>query len=209
MMISVVRPASTTASIDNLAELLWSTDPKLNTFMFRDNSTLLKILGREWPSKEGLLSHNQAFVAGDGADFHGVLIGHTAHEYAKNFEASVRLQTEPLENDEAAHLEAALKWMDRLFPAPPDRSHYILEFAISRSARGAGLAAQFMRAAEQRARRSGCKRLCPDVAADNEAVGFYKHIGFEVEIETRVPFLHEKHGIGLHFQMVRNLDDLS
>lgn len=201
-MTIMIKPAPRNVSPHELADLLWSTDPKLNGYMFGTMSTLHKLIDSEWPGEKGLFSHKQAFTALDGDDIVGLLIGHTDEEYTANFDFSCANQPVALGGSKAAEMEAALLWMDRLFPAPRAGSYYILEFAVSPQAQGAGVATLLFQAASTQAAAKGCAQICLDVAADNEAVGFYRHLGFLTEVETRVPMLDEKHGIGLHLHMV-------
>ena len=198
-------PASRHALTRDLTDLMWSTDPVLHRYMFGRRPTLNKVLDREWPGDHGLLSHAHAFSALAGMRQVGLLIGHTTSEYAENFDHSVTHQADALTAEEAAHLRSALLWMDRLFPAPLPESYYILEFAISPRARGTGLACRLLDLAETRARMQECVRLSLDVAADNGAVGFYTHLGFRTEVETRLPALDEAHGIGSHLHMEREI----
>ena len=204
-MTYAARPADAAIPPDHLADLLWNTDPKLNAFMFRTRETLLDILRAEWPETRGLLCHRHAFTVMDGASVLGLMVGHTAAEYGANFEAAQEIQMRHLSQDDAGYLAKALFWMDRLFPTPRADSYYILELSTAASAQGSGIASHLLDAAEARAISCGCTHLALDVAADNAAVGFYRHKGFEVEIETRVPHLHETCGIGLHLHMSRPL----
>lgn len=201
----MTQAASSSVAPGQLADLLWSTDPKLNGYMFGSIPVLHKVIGHEWPDDHGLLCHRQAFTASRGDSVAGLLIGHTDDEYESNFEHSTRHQPEALEPDEAAHLRAALFLMDRLFPVPRPQSYYVLEFAVLPQAQGEGVAMGLLEAAEARARERRCARLCLDVAADNAAVGFYRHVGFRVDVETRIPALDAAHGIGLHLHMEREI----
>lgn len=201
----VVEPASRTASPQALANLLWSTDPILNGYMFGTMPTLHKLINAEWPGDKGLFSHKQAMTASQDGNIVGLLIGHTEKEYVENFDFSVILQPEALDGAEADHIELALYWMDRLFPVPRPGSYYILEFAVSPLAQGAGVAGQLYQAAKAQALAQGCTQICLDVAANNDAVSFYQHLGFHIDVETRVPILEKKHGIGVHLHMVCNI----
>jgi ribosomal protein S18 acetylase RimI-like enzyme len=201
----VTGPASKNVLPQDLADLLWSTDPKLNGYMFGTMPTLHKIIQSEWSGDAGLFSHRQAFTAARDGDILGLLIGHTEDEYARNFDVSSSQQPAALAREDAAHLAAALFWMDRLFPVPRPGSYYILEFAVSPQAQGAGIASQLFNAAEARAIERGCAQICLDVAADNAAVDFYRHLGFQTDVETRIPVLDENHGIGRHLHMVRDI----
>lgn len=208
MVVSVQRAAPDIPP-HALADLLWGTDPKLNAYMFRTRETLYRILQGEWPADRGMLCHRHALTVTDGAVLSGLLVGHTAQDWPENFEASLDIQTRSLTEAEAVYLADAIYWMDRLFPTPRERSYYVLELATAPQAQGQGLASHLLDAAMARAREKGCGSICLDVAADNEAVGFYRHKGFHVEIETRVPYLADTHGIGRHLHMVRALDAVS
>lgn len=201
--IKAARPDDSSARI---ADLIWSTDPELMNFMFDDVSVFQRAIKREWPSEKGLLCHKQAFVAEASDEIVGLCVGHTSEEYGPNFEAAQRIQSSALGEAEGQHLRDALNWMDRLFPEPREESFYILELAVSEKARGLGLGRGLFSEALGRARRMGCKRLALDVAADNPAVDLYGHLGLEVEIETRVPFLADGFGIGTHLHMSAPLD---
>jgi len=205
-MSSRVMPAPPDIAPQRIADLLWSTDPALNGFMFGSMDVLHRILQCEWPATRGLLCHRYAFLAEDHGAISGLLVGHTAAEYPTNFQAALEMQTQALPEAEAHHLVEALKWMDRLFPAPRDDAYYILELAVALGAQGGGVARKLLDAAQERAREAGCTHLCLDVAADNEAVAFYQHIGFATEIETRVPYLDTVQGIGAHYHMTRAVE---
>lgn len=201
----VIGPASDRVLPKDLADLLWSTDPLLNGYMFGSMPVLHRIIANEWPKDRGLFSYRNAFTAIEGDHILGLLVGHTEEEYATNFDVSVENQPAALGAADAEHLRSALYWMDRLFPVPRRGSFYILEFAVTPQAQGAGIAGQLFAAAEARARAKGCTKISLDVAADNAAVGFYRHLGFQVDVETRVPVLEAAHGIGLHLHMVREI----
>lgn len=204
-MTHVIEPAPSNISTRDLADLLWSTDPHLNAYMFSKMSTLHKLIDSEWPNEKGLFSHKQANAATIDSKIVGLLIDHTEIEYAANFDYSVIHQPAALAGPEAAHMETALYCMDRLFPVPRPESYYILEFAVSPMAQGQGIAGDLFTAATKRAREKGCAQICLDVAVKNNAVGFYRHLGFVTEVETRVPELEENHDIGKHLHMVFDL----
>lgn len=208
-MTVVTQSASKDVSPLDLADLLWSTDPKLNGYMFGTMATLKKLIACEWPTGKGLFSHHQAFTATQDGQIVGLLIAHTQEDYAANFAQSLIQQPAALAPKEAAHMQTALHWMDRLFPVPRENSYYILEFAVSPQAQGLGVAAQLFNAAKAQALSKGCAQICLDVAADNDAVGFYQHLGFSTEVETRVPMLDTTHGIGTHLHMVCDISEPS
>lgn len=200
-----VQPAQADTAPEALADLLWNTDPALNSFMFRTREVLHLVLACEWPENRGLLCHKHALTVMEGQTVLGLLIGHTAKEYGANFEAAVELQTGKLPQDDKQHMYEALYWMDRLFPTPQDDTFYILELSTAVAAQGLGVASALLGAATERATAQGCRSISLDVAADNAAVDFYRRLGFEVVIETKVPWLAKTAGIGLHYHMVKNL----
>ncbi len=208
-MTALIKPASKEVSPKELADLLWSTDPQLNGYMFGEMSALHKLIESEWSGAKGLFSHKQAFTALMGRDIVGLLIGFTEPEYAENFEFSVIHQPNALGGKEAAHMQSALHWMDRLFPTPRPGSYYILEFAVSPMTQGEGIAGKLFKAAKQQAVEQRCAQICLDVAADNDAVAFYRHLGFRTEVETRVPVLDNNYGIGLHLHMVCDISKIA
>ncbi len=203
-----IKPGRPDQSSDRIAELIWSTDPVLMNFMFGEISVFQRATAQEWPSKAGILCHKQAFVAEAGDKIVGLCIGHTTEEYGPNFEAAQRIQSEALGVAEGAHIQQALTWMDRLFPDPQDGSFYVLELAVSDDAQGQGLGRKLLSNAVERARQTGCKRLALDVSADNPGVEFYLGLGLTTEIETRVPFLADNHGVGTHLHMSAPIDAL-
>ena len=200
-----VQPASPDVPPEALAAHLWNTDQKLNSFMFGRMEVLLDVLRCEWAQDRGLLCHKQSFTVMNGDKVLGLLTGHTAAEYGPNFEAAKTLQMGRLSPKDERHMVRSLYWMDRLFPVPCAGSYYVLELSTAPEARGMGIAKELIAAAKKRAVEQGCSRICLDVAADNDAVGFYRHLGFDVEIETRVPFLEEAYSIGVHLHMVWDL----
>ncbi len=127
-------------------------------------------------------------------------------EYGPNFEAAQPRTDRGAECRRGSTF--ALNWMDRLFPEPRASSFYILELAVSEAARGQGLGRRLISGSVERARSKGCERLALDVAADNPAVGLYRHLGLEIEIETRVPFLADGFEIGTHVHMSAALEKL-
>lgn len=65
-----------------------------------------------------------------------------------------------------------------------------------------GVGRRLVDVAEAKARDAGCKRICLDVAAENDAVQFYERIGMQVAVETRVPELENNYSVGTHYHMV-------
>ncbi len=157
----------------------------------------------EWPASQALLSHRFTTVTMQEDELLGLSTAYTLRDLETNFEKSMQLQLSVLSAAEADHLRDDLIWIDRLFPTPREGAFHIMELAVTSAAQGHGLAKALLSDAVERAAVAGCAWLTLDVAAQNSAVGFYRHFGFAVELETRIPMLAENHGIGTHLHMVR------
>jgi ribosomal protein S18 acetylase RimI-like enzyme len=106
----------------------------------------------------------------------------------------------------AAHLDSAFTMMARLFPHPPPDSYYVLDLAVDPARQKGGIGRQLMNAAIEHGLSLGRTSLQLDVEGENAALHFYKRIGMEIEVETRVPYLANNHGIGLHYHMIMPID---
>ncbi|WP_299503194.1 GNAT family N-acetyltransferase [uncultured Roseobacter sp.] len=157
----------------------------------------------EWPASQALLSHRFTTVAMQEDELLGLCTAYTLRDLETNFEKSMQLQPSVLSPAEADHLRDGLIWMDRLFPTPREGGIPYHGACGHKCGAGAGLAKALLSDAVERAAGAGCQWLTLDVAAQNSAVGFYRHFGFAVELETRIPMLAENHGIGTHLHMVR------
>ena len=72
--------------------------------------------------------------------------------------------------------------MLRALTSVPDGSFYLLALAVDERMRGRGVGSSLMDFLEQRARQSGCRRFCLDVAAKNEgARRLYERRGMTTE----------------------------
>lgn len=161
-----------------------------------------RVVAYDWPENAGIVCHEQTTLAMRENEILGVLVSHTLDEFDKHF---VQTRKRQGQNEGPAfrnHLHAAFNLMAQLFPHEQEGSYFIFDLAASQDARHLGIGRSLIAIAIAKARVAGCKRLCLDVAANNEAVGFYKRIGMHVAVETRVPKLADKHGVGTHLHMV-------
>ncbi|WP_298970937.1 N-acetyltransferase [uncultured Roseobacter sp.] len=200
LQLTAARPD---VSVDHLADLLWSTDPALWAFLCPEKRLFHEVLALEWPASQALLSHRLTTVAMQEDELLGLCTGYRLRDFETNFKKSMQLQPSVLSPAKADHLRDGLIWMDRLFPTPREGAFHIMELALTSAAQGHGLAKALLSDAVERAAAAGCQWLTLDVAAQNDAVGFYRHFGFVVELEKRIPMLAENHGIGTHLHMVR------
>ncbi|MEM9044967.1 MAG: GNAT family N-acetyltransferase [Pseudomonadota bacterium] len=196
----VLRQGKADDQIDQIADLIWSTDVELMEFTFPSYEIWTKVARTEWRQPKGLISHLQATIALSDGEVAGITVGHTSAEYPENFDYTVNLQREIFSADELAHHQDALIWMDRLFPPAREDAFYVQELAVAPRFRGQGLGKRLLAAALERAKAAGAQRISLDVAEANPSVAVYNSLGFETEIETRVPYLEER-GIGRHLHM--------
>lgn len=99
-------------------------------------------------------------------------------------------------------IDLAFDLMKQLFPHGQEGSYFLFDLTVSHDARHLGIGRSLIDFAIAKVRAAGCKCRCLDVTADNEAVRFYERIGMHIAVETRVPKLADKHGVGTHLHMV-------
>lgn len=196
-----VIPARPDRDEKEAAELIWTVDVPLMSYLFHDEETWARLLTTDWPNENGLGCHARTHLAVDDGQVVGVLVCHDPLTLDEFFEQSMRRWTETEPEETSSHLEAAFMMMDRLFPHPRPNQHYILDIAVSPSQRNKGLGRRLMATAIDQAKALGRSSVCLDVAADNPAVEFYTALGMNIEVETRVPDLDKNHGVGLHYHM--------
>lgn len=201
MTIEIVDATPNHAAAE-IAELAWSSGPRVIGYAYRSPEDWRRVVANEWTNKDGFLSYGCTLVAIDDARIAGMLLGHSGQQYAEAF-VSMRARMEKTESpDFLAHLDAALVLLDRLAPYPREQAFHVLSLAVRPAYQRQGLGRRLIEAATARARRLGCTFLSLDAASKNEAVGFYRYLGFEIEVESRVPKLEAEHGIEMHYHMV-------
>lgn len=199
MKIDQRRPDQYTSEI---AELIWAEDPALLACEFGTLPPFDAILRQEWAVKGAGNSHDAMVLACDDTGVAGLMTGYPVDQMAARFETTWQLRRDQIARKDWPDWESRSNLIERLFPAPQAGDFYVLDLSIAPRGQGTGLGRRLIGIALKNARAAGCKRLCLDVNADNDAVGFYRSIGLEIQIESRVPSLDEHYGVGLHYHMV-------
>ncbi|SLN33022.1 putative acetyltransferase [Ruegeria meonggei] len=171
-------------------------------FLFGTKDRWHRVFAYDWSETSGIVCHKQTCLAMQGQKVAGVLVSHTLEEFDAHFVQTRRRQGETEGPAFRKHLDIAFDLMTQLFPHGLDGSYFVFDLAVSADARHQGIRRNLIDAAIAKAKAAGCVRVCLDVAADNDAVQFYKRIGMQVAVETRVPQLANQHGVGTHLHMV-------
>nr|WP_325249413.1 GNAT family N-acetyltransferase [Amylibacter sp.] len=185
-----------------IAELIWAEDPALLACEFGTLPPFDAILRQEWASKGAANSHDAMLLAWDDTGVAGLMTGYPVDQMEARFEATWHLRRDQIARKDWQDWEARSALIERLFPPPQAGDFYVLDLSIAPRSQGTGLGRRLIGIALENARAAGCKRLCLDVNADNDAVGFYRRIGLDIQIESRAPLLDERYGVGLHYHMV-------
>jgi len=201
--IALARPEDGTSS---LADLEWAVDVPVFEYICRSIDNWRRMFLSEWPHPDGIVCHACAHLAiGDGRVL-GLLVSHDSADLDERFARSIARWRETESAELCDHLEHAFFMIGHLFPHPPPDSYYVLHLAVDARVHGAGIGRRLMEVAEARARALGRSSLRLDMNADNPAAGFYRRLGMDIEVETRVPALEREYGVGLHYHWVKVLD---
>jgi ribosomal protein S18 acetylase RimI-like enzyme len=200
-----IIPARPDVDERRVAELIWTVNVPLMSYLFHDEETWARLLATDWRHVNGLVCHAKAHLAVDDGKVVGVLVCHDPLTLDENFEQSMQRWAETEPPDLVSHLETAFLMMDRLCPHPRPNEYFVLDIAVSPSQRNKGLGRRLMTAAIDQAKALGKSAICLDVIANNPAVGFYKALGMQIEAEIRLPYLDENYGLGMHYHMVLQL----
>ena len=187
------------------AALIWAEDPALLACEFGTLAPFDTILRQEWATQGAGNSHDAMLLAHDDAGVAGLMTGYPVEQMAARFETTWRLRRDQIAPKDWQDWQDRSALIERLFPTPQTGDFYVLDLSIAPRSQGTGLGRRLIGIAMEHARAAGCKRLCLDVNADNEAVGFYRRIGLEIQIESRVPMLDTGYGVGQHYHMVMPL----
>jgi ribosomal protein S18 acetylase RimI-like enzyme len=188
-------------STERIAELIWTVDVNLMKFLFGSPENWHRLFAIDWCEAEGALSHSNAVVAIEGDQVLGVLIGYRADLSEHLWESTLTRWFEIESPENANYLKVAFDKMDRLFPHAGQESFYILDLAVDKSNQKSGVGRKLMEWVMAKAKSHSLFCLELDVEASNPAVGFYKKLGMDIEIETLVPDIAENHNVGRHFHM--------
>lgn len=201
MGISLVQ-AEPTHPPGPVADLIWTVDVPLMRFLFGTKELWRRVFAYDWTETKGIVCHNQSTLAMRGQEILGVLVSHTLTEFDENFIHTRKMQAQNEATEFRNHLGRGFDLMAQLFPHATEGSYFVFDLAVSQEARRTGIGRRLIDVAISKARDNNCQRICLDVAAENDAVRFYEDLGMQVAVETRIPDLDDKHGIGTHYHMV-------
>ncbi len=185
-----------------VADLIWTVDVALMTFLFGTRDRWRRVFAYDWPAQKGIVCHRQTSLAMRGEETVGVLVSHRPEDFDDHFAHTRARQGQAEGAAFRRHLDHAFDLMEQLFPHPLEGSYFVFDLAVSETARHMGVGRRLLEVAIARGRAAGRTRICLDVAAENDAVRFYQRIGMNIAVETRIPELAEAHGVGVHYHMV-------
>lgn len=210
---AVIEPARP-EDAPEAARLLIETDPDLYRFLYgEDFEATRALLSVQWQRSDCLLGHHLALVARQAGRPLGLVLSYTAeqHQALPQFATiDVRDSVAGISRDRVAAVmeqraASAMRDAAYLFPAVPIGTMYVQNLAVVPEARGHGLGRRLLAAAFARAAALGCTACHLDVAATSPAVTFYRSLGMEILVETRMPGLAERFGLPTHLRMVQAL----
>lgn len=188
-----------------VADLIWLVGPKMMTYLFDTQENWRKVVALDWPHMDGAFSPANILLAREGADIIGVLVGYPVPEFERHWAISRDRESAELPGDFAAALDERFAWLGRCFTHPWAEHYFVLDIAVDPRHRGRAIGRMLMDQAEADARTAGCTAVALDTKAENDAMHFYRRLGFEVVAETRVPYLERQHGLTLTYHQVKPL----
>lgn len=198
--------ATPQASTERVADLIWTVDPALCSFLFRgDVTTWRELLRTDWSASVGLLSHSHSRIAMVDNQVAGVIVGHDNETLHDHWSVTLERWFESTDPVMRAHLPKSFYYLDLLLPKIPEDVFYVLELAVAGDLQRHGIGTKLMQDAFDRARGEGYQSLMLDVNATSSALDFYRRLGMEVLIETRVPYLACNHGVGQYLRLEKKL----
>jgi ribosomal protein S18 acetylase RimI-like enzyme len=181
------------------ARLIAETDRDLFTSYAGDLAAWVEISEHEWRHERGIYCYRMADVVRDGAALRGLLISYSGRAPLE-IDWSLGNSAPHISPAVMAQVQRSRRRVHFLFPAIPEDVWYVQNIAVVAEGRGGGLGRFLMNAAEERATATGCVEVHLDVDSSAPAVGFYRRLGYEVLVETRVPGLPAVH---THYRMVK------
>jgi ribosomal protein S18 acetylase RimI-like enzyme len=176
---------------EEIAELIWDTDPEMCAFVFGDRPTWHRRCMIEWRAATGLHASSSATVAKQGAEIVGLVIAFPQAEMMTRYAATVaRYET---------GIGQRMETVGWLFPVLPEETLYVFNLAVSQSFRRQGIGRLLLSAAEEEARRRGLKAVHLDVPTTSAAVQFYEQMNYTKL--TKTDLLEPKTLIPAHFRM--------
>lgn len=204
MVVSIVDGVAVEAD-DQLADLLWETDPAIFRFIFGKQQVWRRLFPLEWTATFGTQQDDETRVALDGVTPIGLVNSFAGAEVATRFANTMERQLAALDSGDARRLTAAFDAMEWLFPKVPDEALYILNIVVADGMRGQDLGRRLIGEAVTKAHRLGLRAVHLDTASDNPAVQFYKRVGFRAVVESRAMCLPEGVSLPTHMRMVLDI----
>lgn len=191
---------------EDAAPFIFETGPAVFRYLFDGGDQMFAdFRAEQWRRGDGLFSYRHAHVVRDGEQLVGLDLGWDFETRMTEFEATARIAAEVLPTDILKAYQARYAGYVRyITPDIPFDAYYVQFLSVAADRHGQGLGRTLLQGAFDRARAAGQRELHLDVYASNPAVGFYKAMGMELRVETRVPFL-EAEGIENHYRMVFEL----
>jgi ribosomal protein S18 acetylase RimI-like enzyme len=191
---------------DGLSALCWDTDPELFAFLFMNDKDLWSRLFKvEWHAKFGIYNANEIMLALADNRVVGMLSCFPGSTMAPRFDAVFTRFAAALDETTWSRVERGFEQMGWLFPPVPDDAFFVYALEVVPEARGKHVGRMLLQHAEIGARQNGLKRIHLDTAANRPAVGFYRKLGYEPLVETRLCRLRDGETVPNHFRMVKDI----
>ena len=187
-----------------LVDLVWQSDADLFHFFYEgDKSIFSKLFTAEWPLPVGFFSHRNMTIATQNNRPVGLLNCFAGRRMGEIYQAHVQLITTVLDENASARLVRGLVAMGWLFPFVPSDALYVFNLVVSQ--KRAGLDANLMAMAEEKAKSEGLKSIHFDIATTAKANTFFRHLGYQPLVETRLCQLREGESVPSHYRIVKIL----
>ncbi|MBW2369784.1 MAG: GNAT family N-acetyltransferase [Deltaproteobacteria bacterium] len=186
-------------------ELMFATDPYIWSYLFNGQRSLFdRYIMKLWPHRENIYSYDTTTAAMMGDQLLGIEMGYPVETIDNRNRKTREVASGLFDDAMVADMVVRGRLIDYILPNAPKRAYKLHTLSITENARNRGLGKLLLENAFEKARSHGLKSVHLGVYADNSAVRFYKRMGMEILVETRVPRL-EAHGIKKHYQMVKEL----
>lgn len=186
--------------------LLFQTAPKNISYIFGDSIRVDKRITEEcWKRVDTTYSHKFSHVAIQHGQVIGVLVAFDGKTYKEQQKITSQVAAQYIDDSLMQHMKKAMPEISLLSPQIPNRTYYIHYISVSDNAQGKGVGKLLLECAFDQAKATKCHSLSLDVSIDNPAVEFYKVMGLDIIVETRVPLLSKKANISGSYRMVKRL----
>lgn len=185
------------------ARLIAQTDVEL--FRYCTGGSLddwIELSVHEWRHPRGVYNYTMADVVRSGPDIQGLILSYSSRRH-NEIDWSFGSSAPHLTDELSSRVRESQRVVPFLFPSLPEHVWYVQNLVVVPEARGKKLGQFLMEAIFDRARAQGCRECHLDVDSSTPAVQFYRRLGMEVLVETRVPLIAS---VATHFRMVKSLE---